>query len=98
MVALVPLLYALSTTASDSTIRAGRMTTWRYVGGARRALGQRDFVLDGGSMVGMQHVAAIEFDGTAERSESPPQDAEAADASSMRPEPEGKSKAWWRFW
>lgn len=58
---LVPLLYALSTTAADAAVRAGRMTTWRHVGGARRGLGQRDFVLDGGRMVGMQHVAALEL-------------------------------------
>ena len=60
---LVPLLYALSTTSKDASIRAGRMTTWRYVGPARRGLGQRDFVIDGGRMIGMQRVAAIELTG-----------------------------------
>jgi protein involved in temperature-dependent protein secretion len=60
---LVPLLYALSTTDGDASIRAGRMTTWRYVGPARRGLGQRDFVLDGGVTIGMQNVAAIELTG-----------------------------------
>lgn len=59
--ALMPLLYAGSTSADDAAIRAGRMTTWDYVGSARRGMGQRDFVLDGGTMVGMQHVAAIEL-------------------------------------
>jgi protein involved in temperature-dependent protein secretion len=60
--ALVPMLYAQSSTSSDKTIAAGRMTTWSYVGSARRGLGQRDFVLDGGMMIGMQNVAAIELD------------------------------------
>lgn len=59
---VVPLLYALSTTAREPAIRAGRMTTFRYVGSARRAIGQRDFMFDGGQMVGMQNIAAIEFD------------------------------------
>jgi len=62
---VVPLLYALSTTNGDATIRAGRMTTWEYVGSARRGLGMRDFVLDGGKMVGMANVASIELRGTA---------------------------------
>lgn len=62
---VVPLLYALSTTNGDATIRAGRMTTWEYVGSARRGLGMRDFVLDGGKMVGMANVASIELRGAA---------------------------------
>jgi hypothetical protein len=49
--------------SNDATIAAGRMTTWSYVGSARRGLGQRDFVLDGGMMIGMQNVASIELDG-----------------------------------
>jgi protein involved in temperature-dependent protein secretion len=61
----VPLLYAGSTTHRDDTIRTGRMTTWDYCAGARRALGQRDFVLDGtphgGVTVGMQGVQAIDL-------------------------------------
>jgi protein involved in temperature-dependent protein secretion len=60
---LVPLLYALSTTTNDASIRAGRMTTWNYVGSARRGLGMRDFVLNGGKMIGMANVAAIEISG-----------------------------------
>ncbi|MCE9572534.1 MAG: hypothetical protein K8W52_05210 [Deltaproteobacteria bacterium] len=60
---VVPLLYALSTTARDAALRAGRLTTFRYVGSARRAIGQRDFLLDDSCMVGMQHIAAIEFGG-----------------------------------
>lgn len=60
---VVPLLYALSSTDGDATIRAGRLTTWKYVGSARRGLGQRDFVLDGGVMIGMQNVASIELTG-----------------------------------
>lgn len=61
--ALVPMLYAQSSISRDATIAAGRMTTWSYVGSARRGLGQRDFVLDGGMMIGMQNVASIELDG-----------------------------------
>jgi hypothetical protein len=62
---LVPMLYALSTTTGDSTIRAGRMTTWSYVGSARRGLGQRDFVLDGGMMIGLQNIGSIELNAAA---------------------------------
>jgi len=57
----MPLLYACSTTASDETIRVGRTTTFDYIGRACRAIGQRDFKLDGGVMMGMQGIAAIEF-------------------------------------
>ena len=57
----VPLMYAGSTVDKEPTIRAGRVTNWDYVGSARRAIGQRDFVLDGGMMVGMQRVTTIEF-------------------------------------
>jgi hypothetical protein len=69
--ALVPMLYAQSTTSGDSTIAAGRMTTWKYVGSARRGLGQRDFVLDGGMMIGMQNVASIELTGAASAAAMP---------------------------
>ncbi|KAB2910338.1 MAG: hypothetical protein F9K40_02825 [Kofleriaceae bacterium] len=67
---LVPLLYALSSTSGDAMLRAGRLTSWRYVGPARRGLGQRDFVLDGGRMIGMQNVGAIELRGVATASTS----------------------------
>jgi protein involved in temperature-dependent protein secretion len=56
-----PLLYAGSMQAPSPYLRTGRETTFSYVGRARRALGQRDFVADGGAMIGMQHIAAIEF-------------------------------------
>lgn len=62
---VVPLLYAGSTLAKDEAIRTGAMTTWSYVGGARRALGQRDVVVNGGKMIGLERVAAIEFDAVA---------------------------------
>lgn len=58
---LVPLLYAESSTSNDASIRAGRTTFWSYAGKARHALGQRDFVLDGGAMVGMESVGAFEL-------------------------------------
>ncbi len=59
-----PLLYAGSSTHPDQTIRTGRMTMFDYVGEARarRARGQRDFFADGGVMIGLQGVTAIEFD------------------------------------
>jgi protein involved in temperature-dependent protein secretion len=57
----MPLLYACSTTAGDSTVRVGRTTTFDYVGRACRAIGQRDFKLDGSVMMGMQNIAAIDF-------------------------------------
>ncbi len=57
----MPLLYACSTTATDPMIRIGRQTSFDYVGRACRGLGQRDFKLDGGTMMGMQNVAAIDF-------------------------------------
>jgi hypothetical protein len=60
---IVPMLYAESTTAGRATIRTGRETTWDYDGPVRRGLGQRDFVLDGGRMIGLQNVAAIELRG-----------------------------------
>jgi protein involved in temperature-dependent protein secretion len=93
---LVPLLYALSTTAKSPETRAGRTTTWRYVGSARRGLGQRDFVLDGGKMIGMQRFAAIELSGATEPSWTPPpltQDtgADNAFAGVLK-------KPWWKFW
>lgn len=57
----MPLLYPCSTTAGDPMIRVGRQTSFDYVGRACRGLGQRDFKLDGGTMMGMQNVAAIDF-------------------------------------
>lgn len=100
MVALVPLLHALSTTAERASIRAGRMTTWRYMGNARRALGQRDFVLDGGTMVGMQGIATIEFTAVSQASTTSFLGDEAEDASPSkgRLARDATSKPWWKFW
>jgi protein involved in temperature-dependent protein secretion len=56
-----PLLYAGSIQAPSPLVRTGRETVFSYVGRARRAMGQRDFFVDGGTMIGMQHVAAIEL-------------------------------------
>ncbi len=57
----MPLLYPCSTTAASAMIRVGRETTFDHIGSACRALGQRDFKLDGGIMMGMQNIAAIDF-------------------------------------
>lgn len=57
----MPLLYPCSTTAADPTIRVGRQTAFDYVGRACRGIGQRDFKIDGGTMMGMQNIAAIDF-------------------------------------
>jgi protein involved in temperature-dependent protein secretion len=57
----MPLLYACSTTAASDMVRVGRETTFDYVGKACRGLGQRDFKIDGGTMMGMQNIAAIDF-------------------------------------
>lgn len=59
--AYVPLLYATSSTADERTIRNGRETMFDYVGEARRGRGQRDFMLDGSMLIGMQNIAAIDF-------------------------------------
>ena len=56
-----PLLYAYSSTAPDSLIRNGRTTMFEYVGAGRRGSGQRDFCLDGSTMVGMERTTAIEL-------------------------------------
>jgi protein involved in temperature-dependent protein secretion len=56
-----PLLYAGSMQAPSPLVRTGRETVFSYVGRARRAMGQRDFFVDGGAMIGMQNIAAIEF-------------------------------------
>jgi protein involved in temperature-dependent protein secretion len=57
----LPTLYAGSTTHPDQTIRTGRMTTFAYVGRACRGTGQRDLKIDGGTMMGIERVAMIEF-------------------------------------
>lgn len=59
--AFVPMLYAGSALSDDPYARSGRMTSFDYVGRARRGRGQRDFVLDGGTLIGIQNVAAIEI-------------------------------------
>jgi protein involved in temperature-dependent protein secretion len=61
--AFVPLLYAGSSTHAEPMIRTGRLTNFDYVGDARgrRPSGQRDFFADGGAMIGLQGVTAIEF-------------------------------------
>jgi hypothetical protein len=61
--AFVPLLYAGSSTHGQDMVRNGRTTMFDYVGDARarRPCGQRDFFIDGGTMVGLQNITAIEF-------------------------------------
>ena len=58
--AYVPLLYATSATSAEPTLRNGRMTSFAYLGSARRGVGQRDFFADG-AMIGMSNIAAIDF-------------------------------------
>jgi hypothetical protein len=43
---VVPLLYAGSSTDPDAAIRSGKLTWFEYVGGGRRARGERDFFAD----------------------------------------------------
>ena len=57
----VPRLYANSTTSPDPLTRVGRMTNFDHVGPARRAIGQRDLVINGGMFIGIDRIAAIEF-------------------------------------
>jgi len=59
--AYVPLLYAGSSTSPLDHLRSGGTTMFDYLGAARRACGQRDFVLDGTTMIGIQHIAVIDF-------------------------------------
>jgi protein involved in temperature-dependent protein secretion len=59
--AYVPLLYAGSATSDDPSIRTGALTLFDYLGPARRCRGQRDFLVDGSAMIGLQHIAAIDF-------------------------------------
>jgi hypothetical protein len=59
--AFVPMLYAGSSVDPDQSARTGQMTMFDHVGPGRRGRGQRDFVLDGGTMIGIQNIAAIEF-------------------------------------
>jgi protein involved in temperature-dependent protein secretion len=61
----VPLLYACSATAEAPEVRTGRTTMFSYLGDARRGSGQRDFQVDG-ALIGLQHIAAIEFTERAE--------------------------------
>lgn len=58
--AFVPMLYAGSALGDPHT-RNGRMTMFEYVGRARHGRGQRDFVVDGGTLVGIENVTAIEL-------------------------------------
>jgi protein involved in temperature-dependent protein secretion len=60
--AYVPLLYAGSSTSPVNELRNGRGTVFEYLGEARRGRGQRDFLVDGGGLVGWQAIAAIDFD------------------------------------
>lgn len=57
----LPTLYAGSTTAPAPTLRTGRETRFSYVGSACRGIGQRDLKIDGGTMMGIERVAAIAF-------------------------------------
>jgi protein involved in temperature-dependent protein secretion len=61
--AFVPMLYAGSALGDPHT-RNGRMTMFEYVGRARYGRGQRDFVVDGGTLIGIENVAAIELGAT----------------------------------
>jgi protein involved in temperature-dependent protein secretion len=58
--AFVPMLYAGSALGDPHT-RNGRMTMFEYVGRARYGRGQRDFVIDGGTLIAIENVAAIEL-------------------------------------
>jgi uncharacterized membrane protein len=58
--AFVPMLYAGSALGDPHT-RNGRMTMFEYVGRARHGRGQRDFVADGGTLIGIESITAIEF-------------------------------------
>jgi protein involved in temperature-dependent protein secretion len=60
--AYVPLLYAGSATSPVNELRNGRGTVFEYLGQARRGRGQRDFILDGGGLVGWHAISAIDFD------------------------------------
>lgn len=61
--AFVPMLYTGSALGDPHT-RNGRMTMFEYVGRARHGRGQRDFVVDGGTLIGIENVAAIELAST----------------------------------
>lgn len=58
--AFVPMLYAGSALGEPHT-RNGRMTMFEYVGRARHGRGQRDLVIDGGTLIAIEQVAAIEL-------------------------------------
>ena len=58
--ALVPMLYSGSALGDPHTSN-GRMTMFEYVGRARHGRGQRDFVVDGGTLIGIENIAAIEL-------------------------------------
>jgi protein involved in temperature-dependent protein secretion len=58
---VVPLLYAGSSTDPKPEIRNGTLTLFDYLGGARRARGQRDFFADR-AMIGMSRVRSIELE------------------------------------
>lgn len=58
--AFVPMLYSGSALGDPHT-RNGRMTMFEYVGRARHGRGQRDFVIDGGTLIGIESIAAIEL-------------------------------------
>ncbi len=58
--AFVPMLYTGSALGDPHT-RNGRMTMFEYVGRARHGRGQRDFVIDEGTLIGIEHVTAIEL-------------------------------------
>jgi len=58
--AFVPMLYCGSALGDPHT-RNGRMTMFEYVGRARHGRGQRDYVVDGGTLIGIETIAAIEL-------------------------------------
>lgn len=61
-VVYVPLLYALSARNPEEAVRNGTLTTFSYLGKARRGLGHRDLVVDGNRLIGLAKIAAIDFE------------------------------------
>lgn len=59
--AYVPLHYSGSGIDDVAAVRSGRMTLFDYLGTARRGRGQRDFVADGGALIGFERISVIEL-------------------------------------
>jgi hypothetical protein len=69
-------------------VRSGRSTSFDYVGKARRAIGMRDFFLDGSVAVGLSQIASIDFGAPA-----PPAPVAAAPAAAAA-QPAIPANAW----